>query len=842
MLEFFLNPMTSLLKTVCEKGKEKAAENLLEYADETIDRVELTAKIKEQMERYHNDVVLDSMESENLDYEELNHYIIDHLFRDVGACFNLPEKRQREQAKRSLIHSAYSYAKASRLEQKKLVSHYIQIFMQMVEHHYLQKVENKDLFLMGKTVDEIEKLLKEYCSQNQNTIVDSIHYHQSFAEYIDGIELPHNNNRAFHYRNNLIRFQGRKQELAALYKFLEDDRSLLWMAVTGDAGSGKSKLLYHFLQEISCLPEWKAIWLRRNACIQCNQFTEWNYPCNLVFVIDYAGIAAEEIGAWMERLENSRYRPEKIRFVLLERETIHKNREMELEPIWYQNLKGNRIRSECIERFLYQSSSESAFLELSGLSDEDLAQIISDYALAKGKSIDNATQEWMIEKAHEMDKKNDSPRPLIVLLAADAMLEGKQPTEKWDILGLVEHMVGKFKEHWENVLCAGEEERFLALEEMILFSTCVGGWEVGKKLPDPLADSSTKLLKMDADLLETLICAVNEAELYDGKLQPLEPDLIGEFYVLDYWRRKKYDTEYLKKLNHVLWETPSEFEIFLNRCIENYGTTKRFQYIFKDGMNILQPENKNELSLWVFAMLLVNLFNKQSLEERIETIARLEQLTQGYPHNEEIVLEYAKGLFNLSNKQPLEERIETIARLEQLTQGYPHNEEIVLEYARGLFNLSCDQPLEERIETIAKLEQLTQTYLHNEEIVLTYAKGLVNLSTKQPLEERIETIAKLEQLTQTYLHNEEIVLTYAKGLVNLSTKQPLEERIETIAKLEQLTQIYLHNEEFVLTYAKGLFNLSIDLSEEAAGKIQIQLAELFEKHPHVEFLFLSLFS
>ena len=802
MLEFFLNPMTSLLKTVCEKGKEKAAENLLEYADETIDRVELTAKIKEQMERYHNDVVLDSMESENLDYEELNHYIIDHLFRDVGACFNLPEKRQREQAKRSLIHSAYSYAKASRLEQKKLVSHYIQIFMQMVEHHYLQKVENKDLFLMGKTVDEIEKLLKEYCSQNQNTIVDSIHYHQSFAEYIDGIELPHNNNRAFHYRNNLIRFQGRKQELAALYKFLEDDRSLLWMAVTGDAGSGKSKLLYHFLQEISCLPEWKAIWLRRNACIQCNQFTEWNYPCNLVFVIDYAGIAAEEIGAWMERLENSRYRPEKIRFVLLERETIHKNREMELEPIWYQNLKGNRIRSECIERFLYQSSSESAFLELSGLSDEDLAQIISDYALAKGKSIDNATQEWMIEKAHEMDKKNDSPRPLIVLLAADAMLEGKQPTEKWDILGLVEHMVGKFKEHWENVLCAGEEERFLALEEMILFSTCVGGWEVGKKLPDPLADSSTKLLKMDADLLETLICAVNEAELYDGKLQPLEPDLIGEFYVLDYWRRKKYDTEYLKKLSHVLWKTPFEFAIFLDRCIKNYGNTKRFQDIFKDGMNIIQPEVKSELSFWLFAMLLVN----------------------------------------LSNQQPLEERIETIARLEQLTQGYPHNEEIVLEYARGLFNLSCDQPLEERIETIAKLEQLTQTYLHNEEIVLTYAKGLVNLSTKQPLEERIETIAKLEQLTQTYLHNEEIVLTYAKGLVNLSTKQPLEERIETIAKLEQLTQIYLHNEEFVLTYAKGLFNLSIDLSEEAAGKIQIQLAELFEKHPHVEFLFLSLFS
>ena len=161
--------------------------------------------------------------------------------------------------------------------------------------------------------------------------------------------------------------------------------------------------------------------------------------------------------------------------------------------------------------------------------------------------------------------------------------------------------------------------------------------ESRKETSDPLADSSTKLLKMDADRLETLICAVNEAELYDGKLQPLEPDLIGEFYVLDYWRRKKYDTEYLKKLSHVLWETPFEFAIFLYRCIENYGNTKRFQDIFKDGMNILQPEVKSELSLWLFAMLLVNLSNQQPIEERIETIAKLEQLTQTYPHNEEIV-------------------------------------------------------------------------------------------------------------------------------------------------------------------------------------------------------------
>src|SRR5699024_11937106 len=54
----------------------------------------------------------------------------------------------------------------------------------------------------------------------------------------------------------------------------------------------------------------------------------------------------------------------------------------------------------------------------------------------------------------------------------------------------------------------------------------------------------------------------------------------------------------------------------------------------------------------------------------------------------DLILAYAKGLVNLSCEQSLEERIETIARLEQLTQTYAHNEGIVLEYAKGLFNLS----------------------------------------------------------------------------------------------------------------------------------------------------------
>ena len=76
---------------------------------------------------------------------------------------------------------------------------------------------------------------------------------------------------------------------------------------------------------------------------------------------------------------------------------------------------------------------------------------------------------------------------------------------------------------------------------------------------------------MTADELKTFICAVNEDDEYNGVLQPLEPDLIGEFYVLEYWNQRRFRKEYFEKIKEVFWSESymHPFVIFWSRCIQN---------------------------------------------------------------------------------------------------------------------------------------------------------------------------------------------------------------------------------------------------------------------------------
>ena len=149
---------------------------------------------------------------------------------------------------------------------KSAVNQYVKIFLDIVEAYYLEKVDERDRFLAGKTIEEVERLLKEYISSSHGRIMEAIAYQGSFAEYIDGIQQPSDNQKILHYRNKLLKFQGREHELQILRAFLRDEAAISWMAVTGDGGSGKSKLLYQFTDEMEADKEWKTVWLHRDNC------------------------------------------------------------------------------------------------------------------------------------------------------------------------------------------------------------------------------------------------------------------------------------------------------------------------------------------------------------------------------------------------------------------------------------------------------------------------------------------------------------------------------------------------------------------------------------------------
>ena len=817
MFGSFSESITSL---IYDLSLEKITNKLLD----SLDQRQLSDKLNEQIKRYEKDILINLDEDVSFDFVRVNQYIKEHLFDKVSVCFNLPEAYQRKQARRNLLEAVYSEAGADTVAKKRIVYHYIQMFLQITEVFYLEKIDDKALFLAGKTVDDVTALTQKYLNNIENRIVDAIQYRGSFAEYIDGIIPSPDNTNVFHYRNEMLRFRGREPEMQVLSEFIKADKALLWMAVTGAGGTGKSKLLYHFAKSIEIDPKWKSVWIHSGSCDPIFEFNEWRYTCNLFIVIDYAGTLAAEMGKWMERLERSCYRPDKIRFVFIEREGRRKNNS---GPLWYQNLQGSGEQTRCVERLAYKEYNGTPFLKLSALEKNQLERIIKDYAKIYSKVLSDNQIRWILEKAEEIDGKQENARVLIVIFTADAVVQGRE-YKNWDIQYLISEIIKKYAKHWEKVICQNSKSIFNALTEMLVFSTVVGEWKPGNKVPEIFENSSSYLCSMNSYDLEQLICEVNEEKQFEGKLKPLEPDLIGEYYVLDYWTKKKYDRNYLKKLFCGLWEYPVYFAQFIDRCIQNYIKQDVFQYLFQNGMERLMPPENNELGMLFFSMLLVNLIGKQAEHEAIESVRRLEVLSGKNEGNEEIALMYAQGLFNLSCDQEEAGAQESINRLKVLSGENEGNEEIALMYAQGLFNLSNKQKKEGAKESVKRLEILSGKYDRNKEIAIMYAKGLVDLLNRQEEAEAKESISRLKLLSRKNEGNEEIAIMYARGLFNLSCDQEEAGAQESISCLEELSKKNEGNEEIAVMYAQGLFNLS-NKQEEAGAQESVNRLELLSE-------------
>ena len=787
MLGFVKDNLVSLLTELpLEKGKQKAAER--------IDQEKLRRRVGEQMKKYKEDVFQHIGSAEDFDLENANQYIKEHLFDSVSACFNLDLKWQQEQARRSLMDSVQTAAgvKEGNSTRKSAVNQYVKIFLDIIEAYYLEKVDERDRFLAGKTIEEVERLLKEYISSSHGRIMEAIAYQGSFAEYIDGIQQASDNQKILHYRNKLLKFQGREQELQILRAFLRDEAAIAWMAVTGDGGSGKSKLLYQFTDEMEADTEWKTVWLHRDNCGSVLRFNGWAYPCNLLFVVDYAGAVADQIGRWIEMLDRNRRRPVKIRFVLLEREGIGREHGAEIEPMWYQKLKGFGEQERAVQRREAICFAGAPFLKLERMDAVSLDKMIRDYASRNGRELDRETRKWILGKAAEIDKKREGIRPLIVLFTADAVMRDRE-YNKWDIPALIENILRRYEGnkairqggHWRETVCQGREDLFCALEEMLMFATAVSGWKLedSDELPEVFRASAEKILEMTADELKTFICAVNEDDEYNGVLQPLEPDLIGEFYVLEYWNQRRFQKEYFEKIKEVFWSESYTlpFAIFWERCIQNYCTENRFRVFFENGMERMEPKEDTGVAYDLFNMLLVVLIAYQENVDAEKTLDRLRELSEKREGNEEIAVVYAQGLFNLSCDQGEEKAEKTLDRLKELSEKREGNEEIALEYAKGLVNLINKQGEEKAEKTLDRLRELSEKREGNEEIALRYAKGLVNLINKQGEEKAEKTLDRLRELSEKRKENEEIILVYVKGLLALFLRQNID--IEKGAKI-----------------------------------------------------------
>ena len=685
-----------------EKYREKAERNALEQ--------HIEAFAAQYYEKQFSQVPLD----QEFDFGGLNGFLCEHLEDEVAACFNAPSARERSFFKGQLLEKAYEYAAAATCERRNAVYAYVQSILAIIEEFFIERVDDKSWFLAGRVVDDIQAIVQKLLADRSAEIMRFIAYHGSFADMVDSVAHPVDTSNPYHFLNKNIRFQGRQDDLAYLDGFLADPAPLLFAVVTGQGGAGKSKLMHHYMLRETGNLEWKIVFPNQAQIERfAERHTEWNYPKNLLVIIDYVGQQPEIVGRWISLLNGTTQakRPPRMRIVMLERQGIESNpQKAEGTPPWYEQMR--KAGGHNFEALLYQQQ----FRALGPLTQEDLLVLVGNIAENQGKSLPENTKRDILAHARKMGGDLGADRfaiPLILILLTDAVLGGS-PLGQLNPARLMEYIIKKHRVHWLNVLCGGKEERFHHLEMLLAYATATGGWEL-QPLPPPLAEASAGLLRGGRAALQAVLSGVSETATQGDTLPPLEPDIVGEYFVLDFLFEHAVDPEFFGALVALLWSTPKKFAYFLDRSIQSYLCDSKFACLVEGSSSLFRFADAK--SAYWQAILLVNVTAKLPPERRKGIVGKfeLEALANDelYRDNKKTVLEDAKGIVDLTyDKRDVADAAATVDRLEALAKDarYSDNQDIVLRYANGLYNFASKQDTADRAITDRKSTRLNSSH------------------------------------------------------------------------------------------------------------------------------------
>jgi hypothetical protein len=436
-----------------------------------------------------------------------------------------------------------------------------------------------------------------------------------FAILIDSIKDKQPNNIMFHYLDDRIGFYGRKREISKLDSFINDTSPFLFYSIIGKGGIGKSKFIYNYIRNLNKNKNWKAVFLNKDNIENINTLNNFYYPQNLVLIIEYAGTIAEALGKLILKLSYIKHEsmPEKLRILFVEREGYYEKKDTFANYFqyagWYDKILGEGERRINILSYCYsdkESKDNSGFLEFNNLDDEDLKSIIYDYVKIKNITINDKMVQDIINKVKNFDEKGENKtiiRPLILLLVTAVYLERPYSIES-TLDTILKDYIAKYKKHLLETLCNYDKEIFYALERIVIYSTSISEWRLGEKLVGSFEQASILINNFDDYIRYDIIFgSINEIGVCDYKIYPIKPDIIGEYYVIDYFVGQMRNETKLKEIIYELWDYPDEFCVFLEKCIDDLISIERFKSFFLTVVDLVMDIKSNLLSVYKWRIL-----------------------------------------------------------------------------------------------------------------------------------------------------------------------------------------------------------------------------------------------
>jgi len=329
-------------------------------------------------------------------------------------------------------------------------------------------------------------------------------------------ESPH----LLYYPNLKIKTVGYSGELALLKKFLKQKYPFQWCLVTGEGGTGKSKLCYDFMRSVKrkwwkpwgwepCMPTRTAKAFNMSELKSCIE----HLPRKTLFILDYAEYNIKEINEWMSSLPAGKYNKKKIRLILIQR------RASESQAPKNYSIDNYRFPKEPIS--LNRTLSEESIRELREL----ILELIGKYVKKYKKKVTQSTSEIYDDLVALDKEKHAYVRPLYALMLVDALAENKPISSAKDVMNYIQTREVETIKTSLGTDYPGEKYESTAMI-LIAIATMTGSISV----KETCLDLHNDLPEQDASkskLFHT-ISIFNK-----GYCEPIEPDIIGAYFVLE---------------------------------------------------------------------------------------------------------------------------------------------------------------------------------------------------------------------------------------------------------------------------------------------------------------------
>ena len=345
----------------------------------------------------------------------------------------------------------------------------------------------------------------------------------ALSEYAKHINIPSipseftDAQTIFSFRNSKISFRGRDNEIRQLEEWLGQGSVTVW-GITGQGGSGKSRLALHFALKMEKEKKAKAVWLyKKEALEKLLKFDDYSYTLPVLFICDYAAQLGDQLIELIDKMSRAQTR---AGFLLLER-----------SDVWYRDFlqKNDAVKERAEKKPIILDSLEFSPKEYAGI-----MQDFSDALYGKGKKkIPEEAQEQIVQKAKELSGKKSAARCLILLHVTDAYLKDA------DIRRLnAQNLLHNYLEHSREILKKHYDEDLISDGYHVLaYATACNGIRFSDMQNHPAVQIEWETIKKQFKGRQQINQYFQRmSEIEDKDIVPaMKPDLIGEFLFLHTW-------------------------------------------------------------------------------------------------------------------------------------------------------------------------------------------------------------------------------------------------------------------------------------------------------------------